>query len=330
MIQFREITELELEDYSSNTVKTYTKNYRDVDEEMPKSFIEIHKAKNDKNGYMTLRKTIYAIIVSQTHVGFTTLTFKRGGSVKTGPTILFPSFQGKGLGPEIQREIQAFAKSSGYRKTYGTVSSNAPHVLKYMLKAGYKQECILKYQYHEEWDEIILGKILKEEAPFPPPVNFGHILKNSSIENASRLEVLQYKEPIINLYNEYLVQVDDNFIQSLANSTSTNLSSYSNKPRRLHLIKENNFLVGVICFIPKRGGTIKINSLGASNSEALATSMKLFIENATVKFRKFTLYIPNWDERLKDSAICCDFTYEGELYEPYRPGINLLVFSKFL
>lgn len=77
------------ESYIKNTQKTYTENYLDVDNTMPESFLKTHQSGKDNNGYMTVKKEVYQIFSNEIRVGFTTLTYKRGNCIKTGPTILF-------------------------------------------------------------------------------------------------------------------------------------------------------------------------------------------------------------------------------------------------
>src|SRR5205814_6143381 len=54
--------------------------------------IELNNADEDREGIFTLTKSIRAVHVKGKLAGFTVITEKIGGAVKTGPTILLPKY----------------------------------------------------------------------------------------------------------------------------------------------------------------------------------------------------------------------------------------------
>ncbi len=69
--------------------------------------LKLNALGDDQNGIFTTRKEVFSI--SDETVGlvsFTTLTFKIGDSAKTGPTILFEEYRGKGYGASLQELIR--------------------------------------------------------------------------------------------------------------------------------------------------------------------------------------------------------------------------------
>src|SRR5439155_25038823 len=90
-------------------------------------------------------------------IGFTTLTHKLGGSVKTGPTVLLPGKRKLGWGSAARRAIAEKAKSEGIRKLYCTCPDWDMSVVSYLLRAGYKIEAHLARHYTPRNGELIFG-----------------------------------------------------------------------------------------------------------------------------------------------------------------------------
>ncbi len=315
--------------YVDQTERTYTKNYLDVDKSMPASFLQTHTKGSDKNGYMTLKKEVFSIQLEGQHIGFTTMTYKRGMCIKTGPTILFEKFRGMGLGPKTQEAIVSHAKTLAFRKTYGTVSENAPSVQKYMLNSGYKPECVLKKHYHNQFDEIVFGRVIRSEER---PITLENIALTENLisKKITGIDIFNYETELLSLFDRYLVKTDQDLSIAFAKTTLYPMNQFSNKPKRLFAFYKDNQLVGAMVAILKRGGALKVNLVGDVGLQSTLDCLEELKQTEDVKIRKVTFFLQDFYKDFKSNLISQGYIDEGVIYEPYMPKVDVNVISKIL
>lgn len=315
------------------TTTTYQMNYGDVDASMAEHILDSHAVGADRIGYMTLRKEVFTVLHSGQPVGFTTLTWKRGGSVKTGPTILSPDCRGKGIGPLLQLEIQRHVATVGGRKTYGTVSDSNERAQRYMLKAGYEVETRLKDHYYPGKNELIFGRLLtRSQGNTSAKTNSDGIeFSRGQLVLAGRSELLRYSTSLIALFDRHLVTADTVLTSNLASAVDKNIRHFSTKPKRVVMILDGHSLKGALVVAPKRGGAVKVNLLGNLECETILQAIALVLPELTAAgFRKLSIFLPFPPASLSQGLAADGWILEGYLREPYKTGIDVGILSKFL
>jgi RimJ/RimL family protein N-acetyltransferase len=332
------MTEVKLVDFTPSNEKqlteqvlnTYSKNYGDVDSSMIQQILQSNKTKRDEFGYMTLRKELKLIIHNKKEVGFTTLTWKRGGSVKTGPTILHPDSQGKGIGPLTQLAIQDYVLKNGGRKTYGTTSTGNLRALNYMLRSGYRVEAHLEKHYHAVNDELIVGRLLRPVSIKKKFKSYSKGTDEVKITLATDYIFKKFSKELLNLINNDLVKTDSSLLKNLERCSVFPLSDFSKKPKRCYLLLEGESLLGAIILIPKRGGAVKVNVLGRVREIDIHNVVNTKLFTGDFQYRKISIFISDIHRDLRRSLLEKEWKREGQLESPYIEGVDLTVVSKVI
>lgn len=317
--------------YKELVTLTYSKLYDDVDDTMAGHIVTCHDEGKDPFGYFTLKKCVFEIYTNETHVGFTTLTFKRGGSVKTGPTILFPEFRGKSIGPQVQKRLAETALRNGYRKIYGTCSTLNSAAVCYMIKSGYEIEAYLKRHYSNEANEIVFGKSLSSRN-ITPRQSIYMEEESSFIKEISINSIHSYQNKLKEYFAKTLLDVDEKFLYSLPMNSDVPLICFNKKPRRvLGFFNDSNQIQSAAVLIPKRGKTLKCNMLGYFDEKALQSIIHWVNKEAEpIGFRKLSVFLPACFIRQTELLGISGFSFEGRLRSPYRENIDIDIYSLFL
>ena len=328
-----ELSALDANDHSlfiELTTTTYKPNYGDVDSSMAKHILDTHVRGNDIVGYMTIRKEVFSVRHEGKRIGFTTTTWKRGGAVKTGPTILFPEARGKGLGPQVQKELQRRAAAAGGRKIYGTVSSANERARRYMINAGYSVEATLKNHYAPGRDELIFGYFLR-----PPTPELAQVKRTIKASHVIRLatgnDISSHCTKLLGFFERDLVRGDELLIRNISSACANDLRNFAAKPKRIFLAFDRKEVCGAAIFSPKRGGVLKLNIIGDFGLTDVRKAVDLVRSEAgAAGFRKIFAFIPAEDPELLDALVANGWMSEGKLREPYMSGKHMALRSLFL
>lgn len=260
------------------------------------------------------------------------MTFKRGGSVKSGPTVFFYNYRHQGYGQLLRTQLHDYLKKKGFRKIYCTATVVNRDVVNYLLEAGYKVECQLERQYGI-FDELVLGKILiptkrkLKKIVFSgfeqrKPTYCGRPVKSDKEQTASFIK---------DQFSEDIVAISTKVAKKFTLDSFRNIDlSYEQKPKTLLISKRSNSIVAACICLPKRGGSFKAVLLSEKQrSESLTELLKCVEKEAQRQNRKkiyFTVPEHRIDhlEQLRNSK----YHYEGTLIEPYTRGINVHILSK--
>src|SRR5690349_633528 len=98
-VGLRRISQENRSAYKKLVMQHISPHYEDIDEGFASGALRIHDLGYDPTGFFTTKKEVLEILdLRKRVIGFTTLTYKSGGCVKTGPTILRKPYRGKGYG----------------------------------------------------------------------------------------------------------------------------------------------------------------------------------------------------------------------------------------
>jgi hypothetical protein len=304
--------------------------YDNVGVEFAESIVESHEKGEDPHGLLTLRKTIHVFVSSGTRIGFSVGTEKRGGSVKFGPTVIEQGFQGHGFALQGRRLLEEHYKAKGFRKAYSTIPDSHQEALTYLLKAGYRVEAHLKAHYSRDHGEFVVGKRLGRRGIDTGTVPAMSIIRervivSQSVPSGSDLEAF-----IASQLSQHYDGLDDGFITELSQARQE--APQEAKPRITLFAKAGADLVGLCVVSGKRGGAVKIAPVaGLEDPKVVGSLFDASEEFSRRQFdaRKLYTVVPVDRKVYATELEKRGFEIEGLLIEPYRPGVDMLVCSKF-
>lgn len=333
-VELRQIRKSEETLYQRLVTQEIAHRYDEITPAFANCILKTNRRGFDPHGIFTEKKYVLAIINEHnTLVGFTTVTFKFGGSIKTGPTILLTRYRGRGIGSAVRMALDTYAESHKARKLYCTSPDTDFSVISYLLRAGYRIEAHLQQQYTKRNGELVFGKKL------------GHAVKHSTpipsrIKRAGCVQVIAktLDKTLLTAFREMFsrdwLEITDERAKAIVQAgISETQKSYEEKPVRLVGARtEDGVWLSFILLIPKRGGAIKAIFLTSTAHELTNTRMIQEAERYGSVLNKRKIYFchPAQDtlivSLLKDMGYFC----EGLLNGPYRPNVDVLILSKNL
>lgn len=305
--------------------------YQDINEGFINHIIDSHECGEDPYGYFTKRKVVYSLFEGDDIVGFTTTTWKRGGSVKYGPTILKEDARGKGLGPKFRRLIDSKLRHEGIRKTYSTIPENLTHAIEYLIKSGYKIEAHLDQQYHEDHHELVFGKVLQGGSPAP-----GLRTPRSETEDIEfsigSSSFTGFEQFVISKSEPWYDEIDESFVKSVQEAEERGINArFSKKGKRVFIGHHDSNIRCVGISSLKRGNAVKISPvLSDIRSGGLKKFWRMVEEDIQMmpEVRKLYTHIPVLDRDIQALIRCAGYKPEGLLRAPYKQGIDLISYGK--
>lgn len=307
--------------------------YDEITAGFAESILRSHELREDPYGILTQSKEVLAIWSDPDEpVGFTTLTYKIGGSVKTGPTILLPEHRRKGLGTATRHAIEAYVRKQGKRKLYCTCPDSDKFVIDYLLRSGMRIEVHLARHYRRDSGEIVFGKLLTErQSSSQLRINRGgRAAQLTSPSEFARSElVLALQRMFSELWEPISKSRASRMIKGALLSSDR---EYEDKPVSLICASSRDRCRALVLLVPKRGGATKGLLLSATNHVGTLRSLIREAERVNRQGGRRKLYFlhPLSDYELVEFLRRAGYACEGVLQEPYSPGQDVAVLSKFL
>ena len=282
-------------------------------------------------GFSTLDRQVYEIYSGGKLVGFTTITYKAGDCIKTGPTLLFDKHHNKGCGQELRRLLHHIGEALGLRKVYCTCPATNLSAMCYLLSSGYIAETTLGEHYKKSVNEIILSRALTWNKPLQleRPTLKCPIGKITGITTKKRnLSAIQ--KFIQRIMRETFFPVDAKWLAGIISSWKPTPSASSRKDRKLFVAYGQNGVLAVLLSIPKRGKTIKqILLADTSDVEGLGKLLHAAeLSCSKLKFRKASVYFRADDTIQQNVLANAGYFSEGMLRAPFQPGKDFFIYSK--
>jgi ASC-1-like (ASCH) protein/GNAT superfamily N-acetyltransferase len=115
----------------------------------------------DRRGLLSTRQVLYVLWCGQTRVGALNLVFKRQGTCKISPLILYPAVhRNHGLGAHLLETAERAARNLGARQLYCTVAKRNHDALSFFLQAGFVACGQSDDQYKDGVTEVLLRRPL--------------------------------------------------------------------------------------------------------------------------------------------------------------------------
>ena len=333
-VTLRRISADNRDTYRKEVMRYVSPHYEDIDESFAASALKIHDLGCDPTGFFTTSKEVLEIIDRRNRrIGFTTLTYKSGGCVKTGPTILRKTFRGKGFGIATRRAIEEYIRTSNARKVYCTCPETAEQVTRYLLASGMRIEAHLERHYATTHNELVFGKLLVADEPLPfhmkPPASNvpGRICDPASLER--EILIADFAKLFRSTWSKVTTSFAKAIVDQALNDRATDQSV---KPKRLVCIWHSNHCIAAVALLPKRGGAVKGVLLRGTRHES---SLKdLIAASSSVASdlggRKLYFLHPVLDSIVVAILRSTGFQAEGLLRASYKAGQDAVVMSRFL
>jgi predicted transcriptional regulator len=335
IVRLRTIKDAERPLFVSAVTELVSQNYADITDAFARRILEVHDAGQDETGFLTAGKQVLsACSESGTLLGFTTVTHKAGGSLKTGPTLLFPQHLGRGYGVGLRFALEDYALEKKRRKLYCTCPDRSRAVIKNLLSCGFRVEAHLKQHYTLDHSEFIFGKVLSAGPP-PQDISFDRSASRSgAVVTAGDLRTGQAARFLWQNLPNVLARIPLTSAQRLVAGATEGLEArpFESKPRRILFLKSGGTCVGAAILIAKRGGCMKLVLILAT-AHTPSIQRLLFAAEFTARrsgTRKVYCVHPAQDAAVVNLLFAHSYVSEGVLREPYRPGVDALVLTRHL
>jgi predicted transcriptional regulator len=312
-------------------LKHISPHYADIDASFADRTLDVHQRGFDPAGFFTTKKEVLSIYSGKKCIGFTTLTYKSGGCVKSGPTVLFRDFRRKGYGLGTRKAIERHVVDQGVRKLYCTCPENAAATIKYLLSSGMRIEAHLERHYATTHNELVFGKLLvaEETGSFAVKEPSRRIAKVSEPEHFERRQLVS---DFVEMFRATWRPVSRKIAADIIAQATHNETQLSKKPKRLTCLKRGEECVGAIALLPKRGGAVKgVLVRNTTDSSSLADLVNSATRIASgLGGRKLYFLHPVSDWFVIPVLRYLGFRAEGLIRAPYKPGQDVVVMAKFL
>lgn len=335
-VSLRSIRPAERAEYKRLVAKHIGPNYDEIDDAFATRTLDVHDLGRDPLGFFTTVKKVFGIEDTRGKlVGFTTLTLKSGGSLKSGPTILLEKFRNRGFGRATRRAIETYATEQGARKVYCTAPATGFSTIRYLLAADMKVEAHLTRQYTTRHDELVFGKfVVTDQIVKQPPLSLRPTPASvRSLADMPRSEaVASYRRMFAEFFHDMPTKRAQEILARAKPLLTQSAATLATKPREHLCLVARKKCRAFLTLIPKRGGAMKAVLIRDTDhkpsiEQLIEAGLRLASE---VKERKIYFLHP-----LRDVVLVClliekDFRCEGVLRAPYRQGDDIIVLARFL
>jgi predicted transcriptional regulator len=333
VVSLRKIAFRQRATYTRLVTKHIGANYQDIDDSFAEANLRIHDLGFDPAGFFTTNKEVFGLHNSRkTCIGFTTLTHKSGGCVKTGPTIIFPKYRFLGYGQATRKAIEEYVLRFKARKLYCTCPETSGDTIRYLLASGMRVEAHLANHYSTAHNELVFGKLLVTDevcVRFANPTQYvaGQVADPDSFDRNQLVH--DFKE----MFERIWPPVPDGFVHELLRqSVEEKATEHHEKPKRLVCVGAEGRVFGAVVLLPKRGGAVKGLLLRSTKDpetigRMVDESLKMVNQ---LGGRKLYFLHPIADAETILFLKSQGFTAEGLLLAPYVPGQDVAVMSRFV
>lgn len=331
VVSLRRISHANRPNYERQVMENISRNYEGIDESFARLNLKVHDLGHDPVGFFTARKEVLEIWSRRRLVGFTTLTYKSGGCVKTGPTILFKKFRRRGYGLATRRAIEERISPTA-RKIYATCPEREKNVINYLLASGMRVEAHLERHYATTHNELVFGKLLVADEPFKFSAKRSLASIPGRLRDPSSFSRKILVKDFTRLFSLTWSPVSRRFARAIVAQALSPGHSQKVKPKRLLCLDHRGRCIAAIVLLTKRGGAVKGVCLrGTSHTPSLHVLLEAACAlSVDLHARKVYFLHPLSDSHFLGLMRSNSFQSEGLIRAPYRVGQDAVVMSRFL
>ncbi|MFB9429479.1 GNAT family N-acetyltransferase [Streptoalloteichus tenebrarius] len=220
----------------------------------------------DQDGHFSLQQRMFVLADARTCYGVVHLVCKRQRTVKISPLLVSPSYRGRLLGGyALLAKAEDFARAAGARQLYCTVSETNPATLRFMRLNGFVVAGSAYEQYKPGVREFMLYKVLN--SPEPAPERDG-----LTVRDLVDADVPAMSELVLAAFEPVCVGLGQDWVDALVRAyRRRHTRDLNQKYRDIHVVVDRDGrLRGVAATGPKKGGSIKVVPLCATDPAALS------------------------------------------------------------
>lgn len=326
-----QLTAIEIASFRRLLIAELPAFYDEVDLTFPDMILESARNGADPCGYFTHAKRVYVGRMAGSAQVFTVATFKRGGSVKMGPTVTVPEARRYGVATAFRRQVEgSICAEPSVRKLYLTISASNVRTLLFNLGLGYQVEGALRGQYREGSMELVLGRIVRAgTGASPVPLRLADGEEGPIVIGAGPVDAGELASFLLPRMASSFGDIDEAFAAAIVASLAPERQRYERKGKLLLVARRHGAICGVAVLVPKRGGSTKISPLVADD----VASLRVLIDaassvSATRSRRRIYAVVPRHHHdaiRLLEER---GFSLEARLREAYRRDVDAAVLGR--
>ena len=324
----------EHDEFRELVMDTVGSSYEGIDDGFVSEILSPSQSKDAD--FSSERKEVKAFVIGKLRVGYTVLTLKRHGAIKTGPTVFLPAFRGLGLGLIARQKIESYAKRAGFHSIYCTCPDSRPSVVAYLATSGMTICAILKNHLGSDRNEYVLVKQLEGSSSLR--TNSFKMAKAGNTKDRKNLEIIEFKNNAGNLdeklqarIEKFLVRVSELCYFKLGKSDVVRVfnglrnhekfgEEPNSKSKRLFFARaRNGQIIGVAVFTHKRSSMVKINWFSETDNPICLTAVFETVRVLT-KSRRYYTTIGMGFPRTLLALVELGFGFEGRLPNPFGAG----------
>ena len=332
-LELKKIKSGQRPNYAKLVLKHISPHYEDIDETFAAATLRIHDLGSDPAGFFTTKKEVLGIYNTRhACVGFTTLTYKSGGCVKTGPTIILRPYRGRGYGQATRKAVEERVRRSAARKIYCTCPDSSEETIRYLLGSGMRVEAHLECHYATTHSELVFGKLLVSDENSAPRIVIPKVIAGTVADPSSFKRSILVRD-LKAMFESTWSPVREKFVRAvIRQAVDSQATRLHEKPKRLVCLRAGDSCCGSVVLLPKRGGAVKGLLLrGTTHRSSLEQLLNHAIRCTNLlSGRKLYFLHPVADADVVGLLKSNGFRAEGLLRAPYVPGQDVIVMSRFV
>lgn len=312
-----------------------SKNYEEIDDKFLEQLLDSEQ--EGRAAFTTTKKEVLEVRLKNELAGFSVLSWKNYGAVKTGPTALFPSYRGFGLGQLVRQNIYRRASRGKARKVYCTCPSTATGTLNYLLNSGMRIEAVLERHLHRDRDEYVLGyevgtKGQRELFSWGVKVGERKLARIQTVSSEST-ELKKASRYFARHMAEWYFQPPKGFEANIEDGVrlADEQADVSRKPKRLVIGSLANGRIAIaVLATAKRSDMVKLNIVSDRDDRGIARKVLQWVVEQCSAARRVYCTVPV----SASSTICAladiGFKTEGILRQPFVSGSDHMAMGLIL
>lgn len=222
---------------------------------------------NDRRGLLSIKQVLYVLWDNNQRHGVLNLVFKRQGTCKISPLILYPNTQDKGgFGETLLKVAKSEARAAGSRQLYCTVAQSNRNALLFFLQNGFVVCGTANSQYKDGETEVLLRHPLDSEPDTQEARSIISVTEVCNDDDWVRIRKLFMRD-----MTQHVDGADYHWLDSLLAKAQHTRAANSNASAAAWIYcardRTGAYRAAAVA-LPKDGGSVKIMPVAAMDADA--------------------------------------------------------------